>query len=111
MSSNSKSKEESTADSHVFRNLNQVGDSNQSGDSAAAGREVSGSSLRRNEADADLDRDAADIDAGGLSLELDVALHDAQEILKAAERVVKESCGEKWLLQPFIPDMERNEYR
>ena len=39
------------------------------------------------------------------------SLHDAQELLRAAERIVKESCGEDWLLQPFIPDMERNEYR
>ena len=39
------------------------------------------------------------------------ALQDAQELFKAAERIIKESCGEKWLLQPFIPDMERNEYR
>ncbi len=34
-----------------------------------------------------------------------------QQLFRAAERIVKESCGEKWLLQPFIPDMERNEYR
>ena len=38
-------------------------------------------------------------------------LHDAQELFYAAERIIKESCGEKWLLQPFIPDMEKNEYR
>ncbi|KAA6425415.1 MAG: hypothetical protein FRX49_04908 [Trebouxia sp. A1-2] len=43
--------------------------------------------------------------------DMDDALHDAQQLFKAAERIVKESCGEKWLLQPFIPDMERNEYR
>ncbi len=43
--------------------------------------------------------------------DMDDALHDAQQLFKAAERVIKESCGEKWLLQPFIPDMERNEYR
>jgi len=42
---------------------------------------------------------------------MDDALHDAQQLFRAAERIVKESCGEKWLLQPFIPDMERNEYR
>lgn len=42
---------------------------------------------------------------------MDDALHDAQQLFKAAERIVKESCTEKWLLQPFIPDMERNEYR
>ena len=39
------------------------------------------------------------------------ALHDAQQLFKAADRIIKESCTEKWLLQPFIPDMERNEYR
>ena len=51
--------------------------------------------------------------AGGKvsALDLDNALHDAQQLLKAAERIVMESCGEKWLLQPFIPDMEANEYR
>ncbi|DBB13238.1 TPA: hypothetical protein ACH3X3_004983 [Trebouxia sp. C0006] len=43
--------------------------------------------------------------------DMDDALHDAQQLFRAAERIVKESCGEKWLLQPFIPDMERNEYR
>ena len=42
---------------------------------------------------------------------MDDVLHDAQQLFRAAERIVKESCGEKWLLQPFIPDMERNEYR
>ena len=42
---------------------------------------------------------------------VDDALHDAQQLVQAAERIVKESCGEDWLLQPFIPDMERNEYR
>ena len=42
---------------------------------------------------------------------MDDALHDAQQLFKAAERIIKESCTEKWLLQPFIPDMERNEYR
>lgn len=46
-----------------------------------------------------------------LSSDLDDALHDAQQLAQAAERMVKESCGEDWLLQPFIPDMERNEYR
>lgn len=49
--------------------------------------------------------------AEGLDLDLDDALHDAQQLIQAAEQVVKESCREKWLLQPFIPDMERNEYR
>ena len=43
--------------------------------------------------------------------DLDDALHDAQQLFKAAERIIKESCGEKWLLQPSIPEMERNEYR
>ena len=42
--------------------------------------------------------------------DLDDALHDAQQLVQAAEHIVKESCGEDWLLQPFIPDMERNEY-
>ena len=53
--------------------------------------------------------------AGGevsdFDLDLDNSLQDAQELFKAAERMVMESCGEKWLLQPFIPDMEVNEYR
>ena len=53
--------------------------------------------------------------AGGavsdLDSDLDDALHDAQQLVQAAERIVRESCGEGWLLQPFIPDMERNEYR
>lgn len=34
-----------------------------------------------------------------------------QQLFRAAERIVKETGGEKWLLQPFIPDMERNECR
>ena len=38
-------------------------------------------------------------------------LHDAQQLLAAAERMLRESCGEVWLLQPFIPDMGSNEYR
>ena len=38
-------------------------------------------------------------------------LQDAQQLLKAAERVLLESCGEDWLLQPFIPDMGTGEYR
>ena len=38
-------------------------------------------------------------------------LHDAQQLFKTAERLIRESCNEQWLLQPFIPDMERNEYR
>ena len=46
-----------------------------------------------------------------LDLDLYNALHDAQQLFKAAERIGMESCGEKWLLQPFIPDMEVNEYR
>lgn len=53
--------------------------------------------------------------AGGavsdLYVDLDNSLQDAQELFKAAGRIVMESCGEKWLLQPFIPDMEINEYR
>ena len=43
--------------------------------------------------------------------DLDDAMHDAQQLFKAAERIVRDSCGEEWLVQPFIPDMERNEYR
>ena len=38
-------------------------------------------------------------------------LQDAQQLLQAAERVLLESCGEDWLLQPFIPDMGTGEYR
>ena len=38
-------------------------------------------------------------------------LHDAQQLLAGAERMLRESCGEDWLLQPFIPDMGSNEYR
>lgn len=38
-------------------------------------------------------------------------LHDAQQLLKAAERMLLESCGEDWLLQPFIHDMGTAEYR
>ena len=38
-------------------------------------------------------------------------LHDAQQLLAAAERMLRESCGEDWLLQSFIPDMGSNEYR
>lgn len=30
---------------------------------------------------------------------------------KAAETMARESCGESWLLQPKILDMERLEYR
>ena len=41
----------------------------------------------------------------------DAVLHDAQQLFKAAEQMLRESCNEQWLLQPFIPDMERNEYR
>ena len=53
---------------------------------------------------------AASADSNSSS-DLDDALHDAQQLVQAAERILKESCGEDWLLQPFIPDMERNEYR
>ena len=38
-------------------------------------------------------------------------LHDTQQLLKAAERMLLESCGEDWLLQPFIHDMGTAEYR
>ena len=81
-------------------------------DRATAGNEVSGSNPdlgTANTGGSSLDRDEAS--AGDSILDLDDALHDAQEILTAAERIMKESCGEQWLLQPFIPDMERNEYR
>lgn len=50
-------------------------------------------------------------DSANSESNLDDALHDVQQLIQAAERIVKESCGEGWLLQPFIPDMERNEYR
>ena len=32
-------------------------------------------------------------------------LHDAQQLLKAAERVVGQSRQEDWLLQPHIPNI------
>ena len=38
-------------------------------------------------------------------------LHDAQQLMVAAERMLREGCGELWLLQPLIPDMGCNEYR
>lgn len=38
-------------------------------------------------------------------------LHDAQQLMEAAERMLREGCGEQWLLQPLIPDMGCNEYR
>lgn len=41
----------------------------------------------------------------------DAVLHDAQQLFRVAEQMIRESCNEQWLLQPFIPDMERNEYR
>ncbi|KAL0049946.1 hypothetical protein WJX82_001365 [Trebouxia sp. C0006] len=37
-------------------------------------------------------------------------LHSDQNV-SAVERMLRESCGEDWLLQPFIPDMGSNEYR
>lgn len=36
-------------------------------------------------------------------------LHDAQQVYAAAEQVVRQSCREDWLLQPYIPDIQ--EYR
>ena len=48
---------------------------------------------------------------GTAAAELLDRLHDAQQLLDAAERIVRESCGEVWLLQPLIPDMGCNEYR
>lgn len=38
-------------------------------------------------------------------------LQGAQQLLKAGQRILTESCGEAWLLQPFIADMGNNEYR
>ena len=38
-------------------------------------------------------------------------LNDAQHLMVAAERMLREGCGEQWLLQPLIPDMGCNEYR
>ena len=38
-------------------------------------------------------------------------LRDAQQLMVAAERMLREGCGEQWLLQPLIPDMGCNEYR
>ena len=38
-------------------------------------------------------------------------LHDAQQLMVAAERMLREGCGEQWLLQPLIQDMGCNEYR
>ena len=43
--------------------------------------------------------------------EVQDALHDAQQLLAAGEQMMRESCGEEWLLQPLIPDMGSNEYR
>lgn len=43
--------------------------------------------------------------------EVQSPLHDAQQLLAAGEHMVRESCGEDWLLQPLIPDMGSNEYR
>lgn len=60
---------------------------------------------------------AANLDGGRLAeggtaaAEAHDQLHDAQQLLEAAERILRESCGEVWLLQPFIPDMGCNEYR
>ena len=45
------------------------------------------------------------------NLELDEAMHDAQELLRVAEHIARQACGETWLLQPFVPGMEANEYR
>ena len=38
-------------------------------------------------------------------------LHDAQQLMAVSERMLREGCGEQWLLQPMIPDMGCNEYR
>lgn len=46
-----------------------------------------------------------------VSLDMDDALHDAQELLRVAEHIARQACGEEWLLQPFVPAMGRSEYR
>lgn len=38
-------------------------------------------------------------------------LSDAQELLRAANQMIRTSCGEAWLLQPYIEDMPQSEYR
>ena len=45
------------------------------------------------------------------NLELDDAMHDAQELLRVAEHIARQACGETWLLQPYVPGMMANEYR
>lgn len=37
-------------------------------------------------------------------------LHDAQELYAAAERVVRQSCQQDWLLQPYIFDIQEYRY-
>ena len=37
-------------------------------------------------------------------------LHDAHEVYAAAERVVRQSCQQDWLLQPYIPDIQEYRY-
>ena len=37
-------------------------------------------------------------------------LHDAQEVYAAAERVVRQSCQQDWLLQPHISDIQEYRY-
>ena len=37
-------------------------------------------------------------------------LHDAQEVYAAAEQVVRQSCQQDWLLQPYIPDIQEYRY-
>ena len=37
-------------------------------------------------------------------------LHDAQQLLKVAEQMVRQSCQEDWLLQPYIPRLEEYRY-
>ncbi len=54
---------------------------------------------------------ASTMDATAAKASAGNPLHDAQQLLAAAERMLRESCGEDWLLQPFIPDMGSNEYR
>ena len=50
-------------------------------------------------------------EGGKTASEVHDRLHDAQQLMVAAERMLREGCGEQWLLQPLIPDMGCNEYR
>ncbi len=48
---------------------------------------------------------------GNHKADLAAVLHDATELIQAAERMIRESCGEAWLLQPYIVDLPQGEYR